>query len=66
MESAHDAETNREGLARYTQKFYRENNVIMKEETRGTKAEMHTWQHEQILKHIKEQGVRPPMNRSNW
>ena len=36
------------GTKRYTQKFYRENDVYMEPMAKGTKYEMHYWQHERI------------------
>ena len=54
------------GLRRYTNKFYMENNVYMDIMTRGTKREMHMWQHEMILDYFDVNGRKPPMNKSFW
>ncbi|SRR6266568_4268867 len=55
------------GVARYTQKYYREMNVRLQKEVRGTKAEMHSWQHEKIVEYKKlNNGNRPRLNRSDY
>ena len=54
------------GVKRYTKKFYRTNNVKMVILNRGSKYDMHCWQHNQILNYYKYNGRRPPMNKSFW
>lgn len=54
------------GTKRYTQKFYRENDVYMEPMAKGTKYEMHYWQHERIQTFFNEYGHLPPMNKSFW
>jgi hypothetical protein len=39
----------------------------MKIEAKGTKREMHDWQHDKILEYkSKNNGQRPPLNKSVW
>ena len=54
------------GTKRYTQKFYRENDVYMEPMAKGTKYEMHYWQHERIQTFFNKYGHVPPMNKSFW
>ena len=54
------------GTKRYTQKFYRENDVYMEPMAKGTKYEMHYWQHERIQTFFNKYGHLPPMNKSFW
>lgn len=54
------------GTKRYTNKFYRENNVYMDILESGTKREMHTWQHLKIIEYFNTYGELPPMNKSFW
>lgn len=54
------------GIRRYPQKFYRENGVEMFELARGSKYDMHYWQHNQILEYTRKNGIRPPWNKSDW
>ena len=54
------------GVKRYTNKFYTDNGVKMNIIARGSKREMHFWQHNQILDYTKKYGHRPPWNKSNW
>ena len=52
------------GLRRYTKKFYRTNNVYMDIVKKGTKREMHAWQHKMIEGYVYISGELPPMNKS--
>ncbi|MHC1686048.1 MAG: RHS repeat-associated core domain-containing protein [Clostridiaceae bacterium] len=54
------------GKSRYTQGFYDDNNAIMDIVARGTKKEMHKWQHDRILEYKKKHGKRPPLNKSDY
>lgn len=55
------------GYARYSKRYLRENNAIMFFEAKGTKKEMHAWQHERILEYkANNQGNRPRLNRSDY
>jgi hypothetical protein len=55
------------GEKRYTQKYLIENNVYMDFQAKGTKREMHDWQHEKILDYkANNNGQRPPLNKSDW
>jgi len=54
------------GVKRYTKKFYVENEVYMDIMARGSKYDMHFWQHDQILDYTRRNGVRPPWNKSDW
>ncbi|WP_259473532.1 RHS repeat domain-containing protein [Clostridium estertheticum] len=54
------------GTKRYTESFYDENNAIMSIDSKGTKKEMHEWQHKEILEYTKENGRRPPLNKSDY
>ena len=54
------------GLKRYTNKFYFENNVYMDIIARGSKYDMHYWQHDQIIDYYNKHGHRPPWNKSFW
>ena len=55
------------GTARYTQKYLREKNADMDFEAKGTKAEMHKWQHDKIIDHKAQNGgQRPPLNKTDW
>jgi hypothetical protein len=51
---------------RYTQKYLNENNARMDIRTQGSKLEMHNWQHERIIEYTEINGVRPPLNKSDW
>ncbi|TAD86854.1 MAG: hypothetical protein EAY75_06925, partial [Bacteroidetes bacterium] len=52
---------------RYTKKYLKENNVYYQKEVDGTKKGMHSWQHQQILKHKKANGgERPGLNKSDY
>jgi len=55
------------GKSRYSSKYLEKHNAEMVFEAKGTKAEMHKWQNEKILKHKAENsGQRPPLNKSDW
>ena len=54
------------GIKRYTNKFYQENGVFMDPLAKGSKYDMHYWQHEQIINYCNTNGVKPPWNRSFW
>jgi hypothetical protein len=55
------------GTARYTKKYLEQINAEIKFEAEGTKAEMHKWQHDKIIEHMKQNGgKRPPLNKSTW
>lgn len=55
------------GERRYTKKWYKENNARMKVEARGTKKQMHQWQHIKILEYkSKNNGKRPRFNKSDY
>jgi RHS repeat-associated protein len=56
-----------QGTGRYSKEFLKDHNADMVFEAKGTKAEMHTWQHNKILEY-KEQhdGARPPLNKSDY
>ena len=54
------------GVKRYSQRFYRENGVDMVELARGSKYDMHYWQHNQIVSYYNQYGHRPPWNKSFW
>ena len=54
------------GIKRYSQKFYLENGVEMIPLAKGSKYDMHMWQHNQILDYYNKYGVKPPMNKSFW
>jgi RHS repeat-associated protein len=52
---------------RYTSKYLEKHNAEMVFEAKGTKAEMHKWQNEKILKYkAANNGERPPLNKSDW
>ena len=53
------------GKQRYTQK-YLDNNAVYVSEIRGTKREMHYWQHEKIIDYMYVADQRPPLNKSIW
>jgi RHS repeat-associated protein len=55
------------GTARYTKEYLDKNNARMQFEAKGTKAQMHKWQHGKILQY-KEQhdGARPPLNKNDY
>ena len=55
-----------QGFKRYTKKFYAENGVHMEPMAKGSKYEMHYWQHEQIIDFYNQNGHKPPMNKSFW
>jgi hypothetical protein len=55
------------GKKRYSKDFYEKHNVDIFFEAKGTKAEMHKWQHEKILEHkANNSGQRPVFNKSDW
>jgi hypothetical protein len=55
------------GTKRYSQNYLKENNLEMQFEAKGTKKEMHDWQHDRILEYKNEYGgKRPPLNKSDW
>ena len=54
------------GKYRYSQNYLDKNNAYMDFVKKGTKAEMHTWQHNMIKNYFNRHGVLPPMNKSFW
>lgn len=55
------------GPKRYSAKYLDENNADMIFEAKGTKREMHDWQHDKILEHRQNHNDRrPPLNKSDW
>ncbi|MDR5806745.1 DUF6531 domain-containing protein [Caballeronia sp. LZ019] len=54
------------GKKRYSQEYLDANNVDMIFEEKGSKREMHTWQHEMILEHTRIHGARPRLNKSDY
>jgi RHS repeat-associated protein len=55
------------GTARYTKVYLDENNARMQFEAKGTKAQMHKWQHDKILEYKKQHdGARPPLNKNDY
>ncbi len=55
------------GKGRYSAKYLEENNAEMVFEKSGTKAEMHQWQHEEILKYKENHGgERPRLNKDDY
>ena len=54
------------GVKRYSKKFYIKNEVYMDIMVRGSKYDMHIWQHDQIIIYTQKNGIRPPWNKSNW
>lgn len=42
------------------------NNAVYVSEIRGTKREMHYWQHEKIIDYMYVADQRPPLNKSTW
>lgn len=48
-------------------KPFKENNVKMNFEAKGSKRAMHDWQHQKILDYKNSNGgARPPLNKSDW
>ena len=54
------------GLKRYTNTYLTKHHAYMDFVAKGTKAEMHQWQHEMILNYISVAGQRPPLNKNLW
>ena len=54
------------GKYRYTKKYLENNNAVMDFVKKGTKAEMHSWQHNMISNFFDRRGVLPPLNKSFW
>ena len=54
------------GPKRYTKSYLSKNNAYIDFVKKGTKAEMHTWQHEMITNYFNRHGVLPPLNKSFW
>ena len=55
------------GEKRYSNKYLRENNAYIDFQAKGTKREMHYWQHNKILEYkANNNGQRPPLNKSDW
>jgi hypothetical protein len=51
---------------RYTKAYLKKHNAVMVFEAKGSKKEMHTWQHERIMEYRAENFVRrPPLNQSD-
>ena len=56
-----------QGNKRYTKKYLNDKNVDMDFQAKGSKKEMHDWQHEKILDYKdNHNGARPPLNKSDW
>jgi len=52
---------------RYTKKYLKEHKADMVFEEKGTKREMHQWQHNKILEYKDlNDGNRPSLNKSDW
>jgi RHS repeat-associated protein len=51
---------------RYSKSYLEKHNAAMKFEAKGTKRQMHDWQHDRILEHKAQHGVRPPLNKSDY
>ena len=54
------------GSKRYTQKYLDEHNAVFLPEAKGTKREMHYWQHEKILDYMYVADQRPILNKTTW
>ena len=54
------------GKYRYTQNYLDENNAYIDFVKQGSKAEMHTWQHNMIKNYYSRHGSLPPLNKSFW
>lgn len=54
------------GVRRYSKSYYINNGVYMQELARGSKYDMHYWQHNQIVSYYNQHGHRPPWNKSFW
>jgi len=55
------------GNRRYSKKYLKDNNAYMDFQAKGSKKEMHDWQHEKILDYKdNHDGARPPLNKSDW
>ena len=56
-----------QGNKRYTKKYLNDKNADMDFQAKGSKKEMHDWQHEKILDYKdNHNGERPPLNKSDW
>jgi RHS repeat-associated protein len=56
-----------QGAARYSKEYLKEHNAEMVVEAKGTKAQMHKWQHEKIVEFKNQNdGARPPLNKSDY
>lgn len=51
---------------RYPASFYKANDVYMKLEIEGSKADIHNWQNQKILDYLNQFGRRPLLNNSNF
>lgn len=54
--------TERNPTQRYSQSYYDRNNVYMDPVKKGTKQQMHQWQHDRIVQYKDRHGVRPRLN----
>ncbi len=55
------------GTKRYTQTYLDKHHARIQFEAKGTKREMHQWQHEKILEYkANNGGTRPPLNKSDY
>lgn len=54
------------GIKRYSNVFYETTNSKMVIMTQGSKAQVHLWQHNQIVQYFDDFGHLPPMNKSFW
>ncbi|MDW5419275.1 RHS repeat-associated core domain-containing protein, partial [Iodobacter sp. CM08] len=56
-----------QGKSRYSQSYLDSVNADFREETFGTKREMHCWQHQKIMEYkAKHGGVRPLLNKNDY
>ncbi|CAM3315541.1 RHS repeat-associated core domain-containing protein [Paracoccus aminovorans] len=54
--------TERNPFRRYSQSYYDKHNVYMDPVKKGTKQQMHQWQHERIVQYKNRHGFRPRLN----
>ena len=54
------------GKYRYSNNYLQKNNAYIDFVKKGTKAEMHTWQHNMIKNYFSRHGSLPPLNKSFW
>lgn len=51
---------------RYSQNYLNQNNARMNVQIQGSKAEVHDWQHQQIMSSLQKNGALPKLNKSKW